>query len=357
MHLWSLTDKRFKDLRVEGIKGFILLSFYLFIPSTFSAVVYAQESFYKGKTIRIVVGYAAGGGYDLYSRTIARHMAKYIPGHPTMIVENMPGAGSLIAANHVYKMAKPDGLTIGHFSGVLFRGQALGQKGIEFDSLKFEYIGVPAKIEVACAFTKASGIPSMEKWTASKTPPKMGATAPGTVGYDASKILIASLGVPMQLVTGYKGTADIRLAVESGELAGLCTGWESLKSTWRRSIESGDMVVVLQALPKPHRDLPKVPLAINFTRTEEARRLMQIGIYDINAISRPYVLPPGTPREGVQLLRMAFMDTMKDPAFHADAEKSKLDLDPLTGEELERTVAGLFKLEPPLVAKLKEILK
>lgn len=343
--------------KVQGLKGFILLTVYLFIPLTVAASAFGQEAFYKGQTIRIIVGYAAGGGYDLYSRTTARHMGRHIPGNPTIIVENMAGAGSLIAANHVYKIAKPDGLTVGHFSGVLFLGQVLGQKGIEFDSLKFDYIGVPAKIEAACAFTKASGINSIEKWMATKTAPKMGATAPGTVGHDVSKILIATLAVPMHLVTGYKGTSDIRLAVESGELSGLCTGWESLKATWRGAIEAGDMIVVLQTLPKPHPDLPRVPLAINFAKTEEARQLMQIGIHDMAAISRPYVLPPGTRKERVQLLRKAFMETMKDPGFLADAEKSKLDLDPLTGEEMERTVAGLFKLEPSLVAKLKDALK
>ncbi len=353
--------RKFKGSKLEGIKGFFLLTVYLFvylfIPLSLSAPVSAQTPFYEGKTLRIIVGLAAGGGYDLYARTMARRMGRHIPGNPTMIVENMPGAGGLIAANHVYQVAKPDGLTMGHFSGVLFLGQILGQKGIEFDGLKFEHIGAPAKIDAACAFTKASGITSIEKWTVSKTPPKMGATAPGSITHDVPKILTATLGLPIHLVTGYKGTADIRLAVESGELSGICTGWESLKATWRSAIEAGDMIVVLQALPKPHPDLPKVPLAISFAKTEEARRLMQIGIHDASAITRPYVLPPGTLKDRVQILRKAFIDTMKDPAFLADAEKSNLDLDPLTGEEMERTVAGLLKLESPLVTKLKDALK
>lgn len=321
-----------------------------------SAAQATTHEFYKGKTVRIIVGYAAGGGFDLYSRTIARYMGKHIPGNPNVIVENMPGAGSLISANHLYKVAKPDGLTMGNFSGSLFQGQALGQKGIEFDSPKFEHVGVVAKIENACGFTKASGINSMERWTASKALPKMGATAPGTSGHDVSRILSATLDLPMQLVVGYKGTADIRLAVEGGELAGLCTGWESLKSTWKRAIELGDMVVVLQSLPKPHADLPKVPLSINFAKTEEARQLIQVGIHDMSAISRPYVLPPGTPKERVQVFRKAFMDTMRDKEFLADAEKSNLDLSPLSGEEVERIVVGLFRLSPSLLTKLKEII-
>jgi tripartite-type tricarboxylate transporter receptor subunit TctC len=338
--------------------SFTLFCFFVVLSASAVRSAHATaHEFYGGKTMRIVVGYAAGGGYDLYSRTIARHLGKHIPGKPTVVVENMPGAGSLLAANHLYKAVKADGLTIGHFSGVLFLGQVLGQKGIEFDAAKFEYLGAPARIDAACAFTKASGITDVEKWLAAKTPPKMGATAPGTVGHDASKILGAALAVPMQLVSGYKGTADIRLAVEGGELAGLCTGWESLKATWKRAIEAGEMVVVLQALPKPHPDLPRVPLAIHLARTEAARQLIQVGIHDAGAFSRPYVLPPGTPKERVQLLRSAFLETIKDPAFVADAEKAKLDLDPLSGEELEGIVLRLFRLSPATISSLRQALK
>jgi tripartite-type tricarboxylate transporter receptor subunit TctC len=140
------------------------------------------HEFYKGKTIRLVVGYAPGGAYDFYARVIARHIGKHIPGSPNLIVENMPGAGSLVSANHLYKIAKPDGLTIGHFNGSLFQLKAMGQKEIDFDSDKFGFVGTVAKVEIACGFSKASGIDSVEKWMAAKTPPRMGATAPGTGG-------------------------------------------------------------------------------------------------------------------------------------------------------------------------------
>ncbi|HEU4345296.1 MAG TPA: tripartite tricarboxylate transporter substrate-binding protein [Candidatus Binatia bacterium] len=314
------------------------------------------HEFYKGKTIRVVVGYAPGGGYDFYARLIARHIGKHIPGNPHLIVENMPGAGSLVSANHLYKLAKPDGLTIGHFNGSLFQLKAMGQKEIEFDSIKFEFVGSVAKVEVACGFSKASGIDSVEKWMAAKVPPRLGATAPGTGGHDVSRILNATLGLPMQLVLGYKSTGDMRVAMERGELNGNCTGWESLKSLWKEPIQSGEMVIVLQALPKPHADLPNVPTAISFAKTDEARQLLQVGVHDVTAISRPFVLPPGTPKERVQLLRKAFTATLNDAAFLADAEKSNLDISPLTGEELEKTVHNLLKLSPPLLAKLKQII-
>jgi tripartite-type tricarboxylate transporter receptor subunit TctC len=316
----------------------------------------ANHEYYRGKTIRRVVGYAPGGGYDFYARAVARYMGKHIPGNPAFIVENMPGAGSLVSANHLYKIAKADGLTIGHFNGNLFQLQAMGQKEIDFNAARFEYVGSVAKVEMACAFSKASGIDSADKWLASKFVPRMGATAPGTGAYDTSRLLNASLGFPLQLVLGYKSTGEMRVAVERGELHGLCTGWESLRSLWKSFLESGDLVVVLQGLPKPHPDLSKVPLAISFAKTDEARQLIQLGVHDVSAVSRPFMLSPGTPNERVQILRKAFTATMSDAGFLADAEKSNLDISPLTGVELEKSVHGLLKTPPALLAKLKQIL-
>jgi tripartite-type tricarboxylate transporter receptor subunit TctC len=316
----------------------------------------SNHEYYRGKAIRLVVGYAPGGGYDFYARTIARHMGKHIPGNPAFIVENMPGAGSLVSANHLYKIARPDGLTIGHFNGNLFQLQAMGQKEIDFNSARFEYVGSVAKVEIACGFSKASGIDSADKWLASKVAPRMGVTAPGTGAYDTSRLLNASLGFPLQLVLGYKSTGEMRIAVERGELHGVCTGWESLRSLWKSFIESGDLVIVLQALPRPHVELSKVPLAINFAKTEEARQLIQVGVHGVSAASRPFVLSPGTPKDRVALLRKAFTATMNDSGFLADAEKSNLEISSLTGEELEKTVHGLLKTPPALLAKLKQIL-
>lgn len=325
-----------------------------FAADVFSA---AADEFFRGKAIRIIVGTSAGGGFDTYTRLIARHMGKQIPGKPTMIVENMPGAGSIIAANYIYKIAKPDGLTIAHPLGAVLFQQVLGQPGIEFDARKFEYIGVPAKDSYTLGLTKASGITSMEKLMASKTPVKLGASGPGGATYDVPRVLQAALGLPLQIVSGYKGTSEIRLAAESGEVAGHVSSWESFKSTWRKSLDSGEAIVVLQVVPKPHPDLPKVPLAINYAKTEEARKLIQIGGHDSGAVARPYLLPPGTPKDRVEALRKAFMDTMADADFLAEAKKSRLDINPSSGEELEKIMAGLFQLPPATVARLKEVLK
>jgi len=316
---------------------------------------FAQEPFYKGKTIRMIVATSAGGGFDAYTRMIARHIGKHVPGQPSLTVENMPGAGHLIGANHMYKVAKPDGLTVGHFQGGLFLYQLFKKPGIEFDAAKFQYLGSPIKESRACAFTKASGITSVEKWLASKTPVKLGGIGGGAPD-DTARMLAATTALPIQLVAGYKGTSEIRLAAESGELAGGCWTWDSIRSTWMKAIQSGEAIVVLQALAKPHPDLANVPLAISLAQSGEARQLIEAGIQDPAEYYRPYVLPPGTPKARGEILRRAFTATLKDPDFLADAKKANLDIEPVTGEEMERLVAGVFKLDPTLVAKLKAIL-
>src|ERR1044071_5798164 len=193
---------------------------------------FAQDSFYRGKTVRIIVGASAGGGYDTYSRTIARHMGRHIPGNPVLVVDNMPGAGFLISANYMYKIAKPDGLTIGHFIGGLFLQQLLGKPGVEFDARKFEYIGVPAQDNYMLGVHKSTGITSIEQWLSSKTVIKLGGVGAGSATDDIPKVLAVAIGLPMQLVSGYKGTADVRLAFGSGEVNGICNSWESFKATW-----------------------------------------------------------------------------------------------------------------------------
>lgn len=318
---------------------------------------FAQEPFYKGKAIRLIVGFAAGGGFDTNARIIARHMGKHISGNPSMVVDNMTGAGSLIAANHVYKAAKPDGLTIGTFAGGLIMNQVFGQSGIEFDARKFVYLGVPAQNPPVCALTKASGVTSIDKWMAAKEPVKLGGLSPGNTTDDVPKILRATINLPIHVVTGYKGTSAIRLAAESGEVAGGCWDWNSVGSTWRKALDAGEVMVVLQTTPAPLPGLAKVPLAISFAKTEEARKLIQVGIHEQYQVLRLYVLPPGTPKERAETLRKAFQETMLDPGFKAEMDKARLDVDPIAGSEVERIVNGFFKLDGSLMAKLTEILK
>jgi len=314
------------------------------------------QSYYEGKTLRIVVGLAPGGGFDTYARVIGRHLGKHIPGNPTVIVDNMPGAGSILMTNHLYKVAKPDGLTVGHFNGAIILGQILGQQGIEFDARRFEYLGAAVKEDVVCGLTRASGITSVDSWRAAKTPVKLGGVAPGATPDNAARILKAALGLPIQVVSGYKGTSVIRLAAESGELAGGCWSWESMRATWRKGLETGDVIPIVQIVPKAFPDIPNVPLAINLAKTEDARRLILAGVQNSSAFARPFALAPGTPKDRVQILHKAFHAVLKDPAFLAEAEKANLSIDPVTGEEMSKLVAEVFTLDAGLLAKLKDAL-
>ena len=323
-----------------------------------AASVTAQDSFYKGQTVRIIVGASAGGGYDTYSRTIARHIGKHIPGNPTFLVENMPGAGFLISANYMYKAAKPDGLTIGHFIGGLFLQQLLGKPGIEFDAAKFEYIGVPTQDNYVIGVSKKNtGISTMDQWMKAKTVVKLGGVGAGSATDDIPKVLMAAIGLPAQLVSGYKGTADVRLAYNSGEVQGVCNSWQSFSATWPNELKSGDLAIVLQTTAKSHPELSKVPLAISYAKTDEARNLIRSLVHSVGPAARPYLLPPGTPKDRLITLQKAFMDTMKDPEFLADAKKAKLDISPLDGAELEKNVKEVFNLDPKLIPRAKEILK
>jgi tripartite-type tricarboxylate transporter receptor subunit TctC len=314
------------------------------------------QDFYSNKTLRIVVGFSPGGGMDIYARAIGRHLGKNIPGKPTVIVENMPGAGSLIAANYLYNQAKPDGLTIGSWIGGLVLQQVIGgQKGIEFDARKFEWIGAPAGDSSSCAVSQSSGISTTDQWLAAKTPVKIGAMAPGSVTSDIPKILKAALHLPIQIVEGYKGTAEIRVAADSGEVDGGCWGWETIKIMWRQGLDSGSTKVLIQMLPKRHPDLPDVPNALELAKNDDARQLIKIGIVDPATMVRSLTLPPGTPKDRVKILRDAFMATMKDPQFLAEAKTAKLDLNPLPGDEVEKIVHGFFSLPPSVATKLRDI--
>jgi tripartite-type tricarboxylate transporter receptor subunit TctC len=338
-----------------GAKGIQKILVFLIVALLAMPVGAAAQDFYQGKTIRLVVGFAAGGGFDTYSRLIARHLGRHIPGNPAIVVENMTGAGSLIAANHVFNAAKPDGLTIGNWIGPLVLQQVVGNPAAKLDGRKFGYLGVPVADSGVCALTKASGITTAEQWLASKRPIKLGGTAPGSTTDDVPRIVSAAIGLPIQMISGFKGTSDIRLAADSGEIDGGCWAWESIKPTWQRGIEAGEVNIVIQSMTESHPELKHVPLAMQFAKTDESRALLQVVSGPYGRLARPYTTPPGIPQDRLELLQKAFMATMKDPEFLAEAKKSKLDIDPLDGPTTTKQFAALYTLSADVKAKIKEI--
>ena len=335
---------------------FYLIAVNMVMVVLFSSVTFAASPYYEGKVIRLLVGVSPGGGFDTYARTIARHMGKHIPGQPKIIVENMVGANHLIAANYIYKVAKPDGLTMCHITGNLYLRQMFGVSGVEFDARKFVYIGAPIKEWDVVVLSKKRGVTSIDQWINSKTPVRMGAT--GHLGDIGSyvRIIKATTGLPIDLIEGYKGTAEIRMAVESGELDGTVLMWDSAKATWRNALEKGDVSVLFQMTPKPLPDIPNVPQLINLAKTDESKKLIELGIHNLAIGMRPFATSPGTPEEQKEILRNAFQKTMKDREFLAETEKARMGIDPLTGEELEKVVDSIFKSDPDLLAKLKKII-
>ena len=307
----------------------------------------AAEPFYKGKTINFVVGVSPGGGFDAYTRLIARHFSKHIPGNPQTLVQNMPGAGTLVAANHVYR-AKPDGLTIVNWNGMFALHQHLGLKGVQFDAAKFESVGSPVGQVKLCLISKSSAIDSVEKWMASQKPIKLGGLAPGTNISDTARILAAALNLPLQVVDGYPGGAEIRLAIDSGELEGVCgLPWAIAKASWEKQL--ANLNIILQVSSTSHPELPGVPQAIRFAKNDDARQLIKIGIHDASKILQIYSMPPKTPKDRVQSLQRAFLDTMKDDEFLAEAKKSKVDIDPTRGEEVAQIMTSFAKLPAALL--------
>jgi tripartite-type tricarboxylate transporter receptor subunit TctC len=324
------------------------------VAASLGSTARAQE-FYKDKTLTFIVGYSPGGTYDQYTRLIARHIGRHLPGDSTRIVENMPGAGGIIAANHLYNRVKPDGLTIGAWASPLILQHIMGNEATKFDGRKVGWVGIPGPYDTACHFNRESGIRTMDDWLAAKRPMKIGSIGPGTSLSDVPKLLKAALNLPLEVVEGYKGGAEARLAVESGEVDGLCASWQATKVTWRSQMQAGKIQVVLQATLKSHPDLKNVPLAINYAKTDDARTLLRVAD-NVHVYQFPYSVAPGTPPERLQLLQQAFVKTLRDPALNAEAKKSDLEIAPIDGPTTTKTFAGLYELNPSLIAKLKELL-
>ena len=334
--------------------AFVMGSFISSFPKSVAA-----DDFYKGKSIRFVVGYAAGGGYDLVARLVGRHIGRHIPGNPSIVVDNMDGAGSLIAANYTYNKADRDGTFIGVWNGAFVLRQALGDKAVRLDGRKLGWIGAPTKGTPVCAIMARTGLTSFKDILESKKRIKMGATRAGSTYDDLPKILNKTLNTKFDVISGYTGTGTISIALRSGEVDGGCQTWESMRTTMRALLDGkgGEKMIpflIHSRWEDPEvKDLPLIPEVIK-GKDNLAMYKAWVATYEFQ---RPFSLPPGTPKERVSILREAFAATMKDPKFMAEAEKSKMDITYVTPKQIEGYVEEIMTMTPKAKESLQFLIR
>ena len=318
-----------------------------------AAIVLAQSTgdFYQGRTINLYIGYSPGGAYDLYARVIARHLGAHIPGNPTIVPQNMEGAGSLRLANYLYRVAPQDGTAMATFGrGIAFDPLLLGQ-GDAFNAEKMNWLGSANNEVSVCVAMRNSGVTSFQDLLTKEL--TVGGTGASSDTDQFPRVLNAVLGTHFKIVQGYPGGNDVVLAMERGEVAGRCGwSWSSVLSTHKSWIADKRMIVLVQLSLTKHPDLPDVPLVMDFAKTDQQRQILKI-ILARNVMGRPFVAPPNLPADRVAVLRQAFMDTMTDKNFLAEADKLHLEINPVSGAEVEKLVKDVYATPPDIVAKTK----
>jgi len=310
----------------------------------------SPADFYKGKAVELYIGYSVGGGYDLYARTIARHLGKHIPGNPTVLPKNMEGAGSLRLANWLFRVAPKDGSVIGTIGRGTGFDPILGQQGAQFDGTKFTWLGsANNEVSVCVSWNATSGITKFDDLLTKEM--TVGGTSSSADTDQFPRIINGVLGTKMRIVSGYPGGNDVVLAMERGEVKGRCGwSWSSVKSTHHVWLEQKKMTVLAQLALEKHPDLPDVPLVTDLAKTDEQQQILKL-IFARQVMGRPYLAPPGIPADRAEALRKAFMETMADPDFRAEAEKSQLEITPVDGAHIQKLVAEVYQTPPEVQKK------
>jgi tripartite-type tricarboxylate transporter receptor subunit TctC len=321
----------------------------------------AVAGFYRGKTVRIIVGFGAGGGYDTYARLIGKYLGKYVPGNPTVIVENLTGSGSVVALTQIYNGLPKDGTVIGSGDGTLALQEILGTASFEFDNSKWLYAGAPSVYEYFWVVSKAgldrAGITRVEDNLGPNGKELIaGQTGPG-VGLSASLLLEAIAGAKIKTVSGYAGTAQMRLAMESGEIDGIFTSWDSIKVTQAAELASGAHVLFVQFPKEPVQGTPyPVRSAWEFAKTQEEQQMLQYGAIATHQFARAWVMAPGVPADRAAAIQAAFMKAVADPELVAEAQRAQLDINPLSGPQLQQIVDDFYRMPENVKARLKTAL-
>jgi tripartite-type tricarboxylate transporter receptor subunit TctC len=318
-----------------------------------TGAVLAQSAadFYKGRNVDLYIGFSVGGAYDLYARVLGRHIGAHIAGAPTLVPKNMEGAGSLRLANYLYRVAPQDGSAFGTFGrGIAFDPLLIG-KGDAFDAQKFNWLGSANNEVSVCVVLKGSGVTRFEDMFSKEV--AVGGTGTSADTDQFPRVINGVLGTRFKIVEGYPGGNDVVLAMERGEVQGRCGwSWSSVLSTHKAWLDEKKMLVLVQLSLVKHPDLPDVPLIMDFAKTDEQRAILKM-VFARNVMGRPFVAPPNLPAERVATLRQAFMDTMTDKDFLADADKTKLEINPVPGADVEQLVKEVYATPPDIIAKAK----
>ena len=313
-----------------------------------AAQAQSVEQFYKGKTINLYIGYATGGGYDFFGRLTARHMGRHIPGNPTIVPQNMPGAGSLKAANYLYAVAPKDGTALGIITQTVAIEEALGTQGVQYKSAGFNWVGrVTSNVEISLMW-HTSKVQSIED--AKKIAVPVAGTGPGSPAEVYPKVLNAVIGTKFKVITGYPGSNDGLIAMERGETDGALTSWNTTKTSKKNWLDEKKIAIIVQYAPERHPDLPNVPTAVELGSTPEQKKVLELFVSGA-AVGRSILTTPNVPADRLKALRGAFDAMIADKVFLDEVEKTKAEFDPLSGEKLQKIVEDAANI-PPDVLKL-----
>ncbi len=339
----------------------ITFLFIVLLLPFWSTSVHAQADFYKGKTIKMLIGYSAGGTNDLWARTIARFWGKHIPGNPEFIVQNMPGAGTQVAANYIYGVEKSDGLTLGLLAPALFFNQIGGQKEVKFDWAKFAWIGSPEETSEMLSMRADTPYKTLDDIRGAAVPPRCGTTGTGTPGHYFPRLLEEVLGLKFNLVIGYPGASDIDLAIEKGEVqcrAGTTSAFFGREPgrTWAKT---GFVRILVIGGSKRDPRAPNVPTIWELMekhKTPESGKRLTTLLLSPGSFGRPIVGGPGIPADRVKILRESFLKAMKDPELLAEAEKRRWEPDPVSGETLQALAREVVTQPPEVITRMNAVL-
>lgn len=337
------------------------LALCLLVLLSWASGVKAQTPFYQGKTITVVAGVSAGSAYDLYARLMAQHMGKHISGNPTFVVQNMTGAGSIIGANYLYNISKPDGLTIGAVQPSIFFNQLMKQKEVKFDWSKFGWIGSSDRSDHLLYMRADLPYKSLADVRRASEPPKCGSTGAGTSGSYIPKLLEEVLGTKFTIVSGYQGGGEIDLGVERGELQCRALTIQAYHSrepyhTWRKNRFARILMQTGQARDPRLPDSPTLDELMREYKTPESRRRLVPLVMAGSDFGRPIIAPPGVAADKLKILREAFMKTMNDPELLTEAKRKNLDISPTPGEELEKLAKEVTSQSPEIIERLRTLM-